>query len=478
MIISGETGWTQARRDNIVPSMLATETRITYRQILAIALPMVISQASETFMMLADRYFLSFVSMEALAAAMSGGLSNFVFQSLFIGLIGYTNALVAQYYGADKLHRGVRTVTQGIILSIIAYPVTLALIPLGRLSFVWAGHGEVQIATEYAYFSILMFGALFGFLRTTFSGFFIGIGKTRVVLLANFAGMLVNVPLNYVLIFGKLGLPAMGIRGAALGTLGGAMLTVLIMAVAYLRNAEYREHRQERSWRYDRKIMASLLRFGAPAGVEMFLNVMAFNIGLQLLHSYGVGVAAAVTITFNYDMVAFIPMLGLGFATTSIVGRYMGAGNPELARKAGFKAWSLSMIYGLLIMGLFIFGAGPLVSVFSASFTEGDGEFLALARQMLRLAALYTFADMSQLLFSSIVCGRRCENGESPESSMSITEHHLRRTGSNWDVLPLKSGCAMPDPTAPRERAKLNGSFAPFAVSFSPSWLMNCPWMR
>jgi putative transposase len=56
---------------------------------------------------------------------------------------------------------------------------------------------------------------------------------------------------------------------------------------------------------------------------------------------------------------------------------------------------------------------------------------------------------------------------ESPESSMSITEHHLRRTGSNWDVLPLKSGCAMPDPTAPRERAKLNGSFAPFAVSFS-----------
>jgi MATE family multidrug resistance protein len=405
MIISGETGWTQARRDNIVPSMLATETRITYRQILAIALPMVISQASETFMMLADRYFLSFVSMEALAAAMSGGLSNFVFQSLFIGLIGYTNALVAQYYGADKLHRGVRTVTQGIILSIIAYPVTLALIPLGRLSFVWAGHGEVQIATEYAYFSILMFGALFGFLRTTFSGFFIGIGKTRVVLLANFAGMLVNVPLNYVLIFGKLGLPAMGIRGAALGTLGGAMLTVLIMAVAYLRNAEYREHRQERSWRYDRKIMASLLRFGAPAGVEMFLNVMAFNIGLQLLHSYGVGVAAAVTITFNYDMVAFIPMLGLGFATTSIVGRYMGAGNPELARKAGFKAWSLSMIYGLLIMGLFIFGAGPLVSVFSASFTEGDGEFLALARQMLRLAALYTFADMSQLLFSSALRG-------------------------------------------------------------------------
>jgi MATE family multidrug resistance protein len=379
--------------------------RISYREILVIALPMVVSQASETFMMLADRYFLSFISMESLAAAMSGGLSNFVFQSFFIGLIGYTNALVAQYYGAEKLHRGVRTVTQGLILSLAAYPLTLALIPLGRMTFIWAGHGEAQIAAEYSYFSILMFGAVFSFLRSTFSGFFIGIGKTRVVLLANLAGMAVNIPLNYLLIFGKLGLPAMGIRGAALGTLGGSLLTIGILGAAYVRNREYQEHRTAESWRFDGKIFASLLRFGAPAGVEMFLNVMAFNVGLQLLHSYGVGVAAAVTITFNYDMVAFIPMLGLGFATTSIVGRYMGGGNPEMARRAGFKSWSLSLMYGVFIMVLFVFGAGPLVSVFSASFSEGDSTYLELAKRMLQLAALYTFADMTQLIFSSALRG-------------------------------------------------------------------------
>ncbi len=385
--------------------MTKIDSRIGYREILAIALPMVVSQASETFMMLADRYFLSFVSMEALAAAMSGGLSNFVFQSFFIGLIGYSNALVAQYYGAGKLHRGVRTVTQGLILSIAAYPLTLALIPLGRMTFLWAGHSAGQIATEYSYFSLLMFGSIFAFFRSTFSGFFIGIGKTRVVLWANLAGMAVNVPLNYLLIFGKLGLPAMGIRGAALGTLGGAFLTIAILLAAYLHNSEYRQHRTVQSWKFDRKILASLMRFGAPAGVEMFLNVMAFNIGLQLLHSYGVGVAAAVTITFNYDMVAFIPMLGLGFATTSIVGRYMGAGKPETAKKAGMKAWSLSLIYALGIMLLFIFAARPLVAVFSASFDSGDGQYLELAVRMLQLAALYTFADMSQLIFASALRG-------------------------------------------------------------------------
>ena len=158
-------------------------------------------------------------------------------------------------------------------------------------------------------------------------------------------------------------------------------------------------------WRLDQEICRIFLRFGTPAGVELFLNVTAFNVGLQLLHSYGVGVATAVTITFNYDAVAFIPMLGLGFATTSIVGRYMGANDPATARKAGFKSWSLSLIYGLGIVALFVFGARPLVAVFSSQFGELDREYLILARRMLQLAAVYTLADMTQLIFSSALRG-------------------------------------------------------------------------
>ena len=385
--------------------MQSLARNVTYREILGIALPMVVSQASETVMLFADRIFLSRVSMLAFSAALSGGISNFVFQSFFLGLLGYANALVAQYYGAQRMSSGLRTVSQGIILSVIAYPLSLMLIPLGRLSFDLAGHSPAQIEYEYVYFGILMSASIFSFTRAIFSSFFIGIGRTRIVLIANIIGMCVNIPLNYIFIFGKLGLPAMGIRGAALGTIGGIVLINIILFIAYLHSTEYREHKEPQIWHFDRAICKIFLRFGIPAGVELFLNVSAFNVGLQLLHSYGVGVATAVTITFNYDAIAFIPMLGLGFATTSIVGRYMGAKDPAMARKAGFKSWNLSLIYGLGIVALFVFGAKPLVAVFSSQFGEFEEEYLALAQKMLQLAAVYTLADMTQLVFSSALRG-------------------------------------------------------------------------
>ena len=159
--------------------MQSLSKTVSYRDILGIALPMVVSQASETVMLFADRIFLSRVSMVAFSAALAGGVSNFVFQSFFLGLLGYANALVAQYYGAQKMEHGLRTVSQGIILSCIAYPLSLLLIPIGRFSFGLAGHSPVQIEYEYAYFSILMAASIFSFTRTILSSFFIGIGRTQ-----------------------------------------------------------------------------------------------------------------------------------------------------------------------------------------------------------------------------------------------------------------------------------------------------------
>ena len=384
--------------------ILSTET-VSYKEILRIAFPMVISQAAETVMLFVDRLFLSTVHITAMSAALAGGISLFVFQSFFIGLIGYTTALVAQYYGANTIRLGLQTVSQGIILSLIAYPVSLLIIPIAKLSFIWAGHSPLQVDYEYAYFSILMYGALFTFVRITLTGYFIGIGKTPIVLIANVVGMIVNIPLNYILIFGKLGVPALGLEGAAIGTFASLVIVTIILLYSYLRDDKYIAHKRKQIWYFDRMLFQKLLRYGTPAGIELFLAIAAFNIGIQILHSYGPGVAAAVTITFNYDAVAFIPMLGMGFAATSIVGYYMGAKKPALARTAGFKVWKLGLIYGLGIMILFIFGAKPLVGLFSSQFGEADGEYLELAQKMLQLAAIYTFADMTQLVFASALRG-------------------------------------------------------------------------
>ena len=377
----------------------------TLRRLVAIAVPMVLSQASETIMRFVDRLFLSWLGKVHIAASMSGGLSAFVFSALFAGMVGYTNALVAQYWGAGHRERCVQSVAQGIYLSILLVPALLALIPVVEHLFILAGHTEQQIELEYTYFRIMMLGAVFLLLRQTLAGFFLGIGKTRVVMAANVIGMMVNVPLNYVLIFGKLGVPALGIAGAAIATVVGSGVIFLILLVSYLAHPMFREFGTRAGIRPRKDLMLRLLRYGSPVGVELFLNVFAFNVFVQLMHSMGEDVAAAVTITFNYDMVAFIPMIGLGVAVTAMVGQQMGAGRPEGAHRATMLALRVGYAYAAVMMALFVFGAPVLVRVFAGGMGPEDEPLLLLAETMVRLAAVYTLADITQLVFSGALRG-------------------------------------------------------------------------
>lgn len=377
----------------------------SFSDLLAVALPMIASQASETVMLFVDRLFLSRLGAVHIAASMSGGLSSFVFVSLFAGVVGYTNAIVAQYYGAGRNDHTVRTTVQGVWLAVMFFPLVLGLIPVGHGVFRFAGHGDSQLQLEFLYFRVLMWGGLFVMIRQAFVGFFLGIGRTRIVMIANVIGMIVNVPINYVLIFGHLGFPAMGIVGAAIGTIIGSAVILLFLAGAFLRHRYYRTTAGGARWRIDRSIMEKLVRFGAPAGLELFLNVFAFNLFIQLVHSLGPNVAAATTIVFNYDMVAFIPMIGLGIAVTSLVGRYMGAGDPAGARAATLLALRVGYVYALVMMAVFVGLPRTLISLFTGGLGTDAGAVMGLAIPMLRLAAVYTLADITQIVFGGALRG-------------------------------------------------------------------------
>src|SRR5271157_6560363 len=103
---------------------------VTLGHMLTIAFPLVVSQGSETVMLFFNRYFVSFLGSDYIPASMSGGLTQFVFTILFAGIVGYVNALTAQYHGAGRPDRCVQTVSQGLLLSLVFYPILLALIPV------------------------------------------------------------------------------------------------------------------------------------------------------------------------------------------------------------------------------------------------------------------------------------------------------------------------------------------------------------
>lgn len=376
------------------------------REMLAISAPMVVSCACDTVMTFTDRLFLARIGPELMSAAMAGGLTCFMLTTFFVGLMGYTTALVAQYLGAGRKVMCAVATVQALIVCVVAYPLILACRPLAHLLFDYSGIGPEQLGPQKIYFDILLNGAWISLVRTCLSGFFSGIGRTRVVMVSAMVAMIANVAANYVLIFGKLGFPALGIAGAAYGTIVGSLCGLAVMIAAFFAPRNRTEYAVTQALRFDRAVMGRLLRFGSPAGVELFLNLLAFDALILVFHACGVAAATAITIVFNWDMVSFVPLLGIHIGVTSLVGRYMGADDPDTAHRATMSGLRLAWGYGCCTLILFALGAEPLVGLFRP---QGDPGAFAdaqpLAVFMLRLAALYVLADATSLVFSGALRG-------------------------------------------------------------------------
>tara|TARA_B100000809_G_scaffold71180_1_gene68782 strand:- start:466 stop:1845 length:1380 start_codon:yes stop_codon:yes gene_type:complete len=363
-----------------------------------IAFPIIISNASHTVMLFVDRLFLSRLGKQELAAAMSGGLSSHVLCSFFVGLIGYVSALVAQYYGAKKPRMCGIAIIQAFYLGIISYPILICFIPIIKYGFIFAKQEPLLTDLASTYARTLLAGSIFLIIRTAAGSFFVGIGKTKIVMIANLTAALVNIPLNYVLIFGKFGFPAMAIQGAALGTVFASGISCIILLGSYLKEISQFPYRTKNLLKIRVPIIKRLLLFGLPAGISPFLNWFAFNVFVQLMHSYGPNTAAAATIAFNWDTVVFLPMLGLGITARTVVGQSIGAKDLDGAQRLTYLIMRISIIYAIAMMTLFIGLTNPLTSVFVSGLQDTGGEIQNMANIMLRLLALYTLANSCKLV--------------------------------------------------------------------------------
>ncbi len=194
-----------------MPKTRLTLNRADLRQLLEISLPMVVSQGSFEAMVFADRWFMSLLGPVYMAAAMGGGVASFFSIALFQGVMAYANALVAQYYGAGEHHKCPRVVSQGLMMAVASLPVIAIIAYYVLQLFEAMGHEPEQVVLEQSYYKILMLAALFNLSKVCIGSYFSGIGRTRVVMVADVLGVLLNIPLSYLLVFGVWGFPEMGI---------------------------------------------------------------------------------------------------------------------------------------------------------------------------------------------------------------------------------------------------------------------------
>ncbi len=168
---------------------------------------------------------------------MPAGMLNFTIMSLFIGTASYVGTFVAQYYGAGIYKKIGPSIWQGMYIAIIGGIVHLALIPLAPSIFAFFKHAPLVQKNEIIYFQVLCLGAVPAIASSAMGGFFSGLGKTWTILWVNLFETIVNVVLDYAMIFGKWGFPEMGMKGAAIATvIAGCFAFVVYIILLFRRN--------------------------------------------------------------------------------------------------------------------------------------------------------------------------------------------------------------------------------------------------
>jgi multidrug resistance protein, MATE family len=364
----------------------------TLSSLIRMALPMVVSQGAFAIMIFTDRWFLAQLSPTHMAAALGGGVAWYFTISLFNGILAYATALVAQYLGAEEFGKCSRVVTQGVLMSIACLPLFLVLAFIGKGMFAAMGHDSAQVVEEETYYTIMTLAGSLMLARTCLSCFFSGIGRTRVVMICDVAGVLFNIPLTWMLVFGKFGLPAMGIAGAAYGSVASMVFTLGLYLAFYFTRENRRKFVIPNSFVFDKGISRRYLRLGFPSGMEMFLNIAAFNLFLLMFQSYGIPEAASATIVFNWDILSFVPLLGLNIAIMSMIGRYVGAGDMTKTNEVTSAGYILGIGYSLLLFLLFILFRNQLVEIF-IFYEEQSDEIRSLARFMMIGLSCYVLCE-------------------------------------------------------------------------------------
>jgi MATE family multidrug resistance protein len=377
-----------------------------YRQVLAVAIPLVLSTGSLSIQHFVDRVFLTWYSPETIAAAMPAGMLNFTIMTLFMGTASYANTFVAQYHGAGRYERVGPAVWQGLYVALIGGAVHLALIPLAAPFFGFVGHEPAVRQHETTYFQVLCLGATPSIAAAAMEGFFSGRGRTWPIMWANVVATFVNVVFNYALIFGNLGFPELGIRGAAIATVLSACTRFLIYTALFSRRAYNQRYRTLAGWRFERPLFARLMRFGFPNGVQFFLDMAGFSAFILLMGRLGTIPLAATNIAFNISSLAFMPMIGIGIAVSVLVGQSLGKGRPDLAERSAYSGFHIAFLYMATVSALYLLVPDIFLKPFAA---QADPESFASMRPIatvaLRFVAVYSLFDALNIVFASAIKG-------------------------------------------------------------------------
>jgi MATE family multidrug resistance protein len=389
----------QAKADRSAP-------RGSIRELLRLAWPLIVTNSFFTLQIFIDRILLSHASSEAVGASMVAVMLFWAPVALLQWTANYATTFVAQYVGAGQLRRVGPVVWQSLYFSLGGGVLFMLLSPLAGYLTAVAGHTEQLQTLEGVYLGWMCFAALPILVSASACSFFAGRGATRVVMVVNLAGLIVNAAAAYVLIFGELGLPALGIAGAGIATVLGSSVSALVaLAVLFLPRNEA-TYATRTGFPFDAALFGRLMRYGLPNGLFVALDTLGWTAFVTFVGTLGPVPLAATTIAFTLNLIAFLPTVGIGQAVEVLVGQRLGEDRPDLAERSTRQGLLVATVFCAAILALYLLAPGPLADLFQSS---GEPEtwiqVRPLVQSLLWFVCAYCILDGMNLVFSFALRG-------------------------------------------------------------------------
>jgi MATE family multidrug resistance protein len=390
------------------PAALARPWRREIAATLRLASPLVLTNLTQAAIQATDVVLLGWLGPQSLAAGALGSNIYVAFLIFGMGLVTAASPLMSRQIGAmphsvRDVRRTVRqtmwaTVTIAVPVLVLLWHAQTLLILLGQDPTLSARAAQFVRAVEWGFIPALFYLALRGYVAA--------LERPVWSLVIGIAGVIFNAALNYGLIFGKLGLPALGLVGAGIGSTITQTMMFIGLAIVVSTHKRFRRYRLfGRFWRADWPRYAAIWRLGAPIAMTLGLEITIFNAAVFLMGLVGTAALAAHAVAIQIASLTFMVPLGLSQAATVRVGLALGRRDRAGIARAGWTAWAMGVGFMTLAACLLWAIPRPIVGLFLDTGNPADADVVQLAVAFLGIAALFQIFDGAQAVGAGMLRG-------------------------------------------------------------------------
>lgn len=373
------------------------------RHTLQVAWPAMVEQFLVSLVSLVDTMMVGVLGAYAISAIGLCGQPKFItlvpFFSLNVGL----SAVISRRKGEGDRAGANRAMLFGLKLAVfLGLVLGLLGVRFSRQILLFAGAAPDTIDAAQSYFDIIVGGMVFNVLSLVINAAQRGVGNTRIAMRTNLTSNLVNLVLNYCLIGGHLGFPALGVKGDAIATVSGTVVACAMSFASILKPDRYLflGYGSRESRRVDKKTTSALWRVSSASLVEQLFLRIGFMTYAILMARLGTIAFAAHQIGMNILSLSFAVGNGISIAVVALVGQSLGEGRPDMARLYGHLCQKLGLLFSVTMALVYTIFGKAIYAAFSS-----DSRILGYGERIMALLSLIVVLQVSQVIFSGCLRG-------------------------------------------------------------------------